>query len=361
MEIRQNEAVWQEKYCRWVIKVQRNGARKAFYSSKEGKKGKLEAERKADAWIEKGSRKELRVGELCRIYLDGIDTGHSLAHLKKETSVVKTWILPFWEHRKVSSLTNLDYKEAIFRPAECSPPKSKRTCGHVRSVISALYTTARMAKVDMEPPFKLPLPKAATTKEKRVLSAEEFSRLLTEGSQYWHVHAFRFIAVLGLRRGELCGLLRSDLDGNKLTISRSIDDNGQMTTGKTAAAQRTIILPTIALQILSEQNKMLEAAGVNSLWLFPSKKGGATNPHTLLTRWKYFCSKINLPPLSLHELRHTMISTLKNDMDLPSLKAVVGHTPKMDTLRVYGHDTGTDAERAAEKINAAYNKILKLG
>ena len=59
-KLRINEAAWLEKSGRWSIKVQRDGERKQFTSSKPGRKGKLEAERKADEWLEKGVVKDQR-------------------------------------------------------------------------------------------------------------------------------------------------------------------------------------------------------------------------------------------------------------------------------------------------------------
>lgn len=37
---------------RWMIKVQKNGARRTFYSSKPGRAGLREANAKADAWLD---------------------------------------------------------------------------------------------------------------------------------------------------------------------------------------------------------------------------------------------------------------------------------------------------------------------
>ena len=61
-KLRTNEAAWNELQGRWCIRVQSDGVRKAFYSSKPGKKGKIEAERKADEWLERGEIKEMRFG-----------------------------------------------------------------------------------------------------------------------------------------------------------------------------------------------------------------------------------------------------------------------------------------------------------
>jgi len=52
MSERKNEAAWIESRNRWQINVQADGVRKTFISSKPGKKGKIEAERKADEWLE---------------------------------------------------------------------------------------------------------------------------------------------------------------------------------------------------------------------------------------------------------------------------------------------------------------------
>lgn len=47
-----NEAAWNESTRRWRVSVQRNGIRRAFYSSTPGETGKAIAERKADEWLE---------------------------------------------------------------------------------------------------------------------------------------------------------------------------------------------------------------------------------------------------------------------------------------------------------------------
>ena len=52
---RMSEASWNAKTKRWCCRVMVRGKRRAFYSSIEGRRGKREAERKADQWIETGA------------------------------------------------------------------------------------------------------------------------------------------------------------------------------------------------------------------------------------------------------------------------------------------------------------------
>ena len=52
---RTNTAVWEEKYQRWRIAVQKDGVRKQFYSSTPGRTGQREANAKADQWLDTGT------------------------------------------------------------------------------------------------------------------------------------------------------------------------------------------------------------------------------------------------------------------------------------------------------------------
>ena len=60
MSKRVNTAIWDAKYKRWKINVQKNGQRRTFYSSIAGIKGRREANAKADAWLDDGILSEKR-------------------------------------------------------------------------------------------------------------------------------------------------------------------------------------------------------------------------------------------------------------------------------------------------------------
>lgn len=360
MIVRKNEATWSEKRSRWEISEQRDGRRKYFYSKVPGRKGKLAAERQADEWLAAGSMKDsVRLGELAKMYLASLDTGNGTGHLRRETSTVKTWLLPYYEHRKTASMTQLDYQEAVRRPVLQDPPRSARTCGHVRSTLCALASFAARAKIVMEPPQGIKIPKAAAKGVRRVLQPEDLRRLFDPAhDSYYHVHAFRVLVLLGLRRGELCGLRREDYDGQLLTVRRNVNNIQEITEGKTDAALRSITLPTLARRELDAQLAMLEQKGISSEYLFPSQKGTIQNTNAFYNRWCYFREHIGLPDVSLHELRHTMVSATKADVPLPLLKAILGHVPSMDTLGVYGHAMNGDGQRTANIMDEVYTALL---
>lgn len=116
--------------------------------------------------------------------------------------------------------------------------KTVRTLhGFIASVLGAY-------RPDLTLHTNLPTDKMKTSYEP---NSEEIKRILkaVKGTRY----SIPFqLGVLGLRRGEICSLELSDLDGNKLTIRRNFvyTSNGKWEikeTPKTESSNRTIILP----------------------------------------------------------------------------------------------------------------------
>lgn len=339
MRPRGNEAVWIG--TRWRIKIQRDGKQRCFYSSTKGKRGKAEAENKADAWLrEEVELKDAYFEELTASYLSHIRVANGTAHKSREEATIRLY-LP-WNGRKVSSLRILDYQEAIDRCVEGrKKPLSARTCSHIRSTINALYIHARKAGIKMVEPIGLTIPTGATKGKRRILQPEDVQKLMEADG----CSVFRFILLTGLRPGEVCGLRKSDLVGNVLTINRARNAAGEITTGKNENARRTIILPEQALENLD--------------WLSDKP----LSEKQLYKVWRRTCEKLGIQYVSLYELRHTMISVVKDTLPLPMLKQVVGHSGSMDTLGTYGHEIDGEKQAAAAIINEAFQTLTgsKLG
>ena len=353
MKLRDNEAKWDEKNQRWRISVQRDGKRKSFYSSTPKRAGKAEAERKADDWIKFGDpEREVLFDELAESYLAHLRTANGTAHKTREKSTIDLY-LP-WQGRKVSSLSILDYQDAIDACVEGrEKPLSARTCGHIRSTIKALYTHARKANIKMVEPFGLTIPRGATKGKRKILSKDDLKKLFNDDSYF--APMFQFIILTGLRPGEVCGLQNGDLKGNTLTIQRARNVAGEMTTGKNANARRSISLPQGAMSAIKTHRRKRKV----SQWLFCSKNGAQLDERALYSAWRRLETKLGIDHVSLYELRHTMISLMKDDLPLPILKQVVGHSGSMDTLGVYGHEVDGEMDEAAKMISCKFRELLK--
>lgn len=363
---RRSEAIWIESKGYWQVKVQKNGERKAFTSPKTGRKGKHEAEAKADKWLESGT-KEMRVSDGWQIFLNYTQEHTGSSNYTNTERNGRLYILPKVGNYKLSAMTPIRWQSCIDAGVEAG--LSRRSCVNIRQSISAFITYARRARWTVDPLERGDLTvsnEAAPAKQKTVLQPKDIETLFSSDTvelygkpqPAHYIYAWRFMVVTGLRRGELCGLRKEDLKNGVLHIRRSINSFGEETRGKNDNARRDIALPQLALQIVQQENDMLADKGIVSPWLFPDEHGECIEPHTLFWRWDRYRKQHGIES-SLHELRHTFVSVSKADMPIELLKSMVGHSVQMDTTGIYGHEIDGEKERTAQIIDTVFDRLLR--
>ena len=212
MSERKNEAAWIESRNRWQINVQADGVRKTFISSKPGKKGKIEAERKADEWLE---TQIIGGNTRCNVLLDLF-----LAQKKQTTSHtnssqieyhIRCFIRPVIGLKRIDRVTEDDL-QAIIDLAHAAG-RYHKTLTNIRATTQAFIKFCRKKKVTILFPENLVIPRNAPKKEKHIAGPEDIRKLFTLSTTYWHlaerpdwyIHAYRFAVLTGLRPGEYLG------------------------------------------------------------------------------------------------------------------------------------------------------------
>lgn len=363
------EAIWIESRARWQINVQRDGKRKTFISSTPGRKGKREAEAKADDWLDAGQPDDMRFDAAWRIYLDHIRANTGSANYTDIESIGRNWLLDKDGIKRLSgkhlSKIKLSDLQALVTSAG-NAGKSKRTCKNIKDKISGFFHFAADQNWEYDVnPARIKLPTQAKVGERRVVQPDKLKILFSvdtvdfygDTKPCFYIYAFRFAVALGLRRGEVCGLRRTDYDGVSLAIHRSVNRFGETTQGKNDNARRVIVLSKRAKSILDSHLAMLKDNGVISPWLFPWEDGTQMIPANFLDRW-YFYSRQHGINTSLHELRHTFVSICKAEMPETLLKDIVGHSASMDTGGVYGHEIDGEKQRAADILDEIFDRVL---
>ncbi|MBN9109929.1 MAG: site-specific integrase [Pseudonocardia sp.] len=164
--------------------------------------------------------------------------------------------------------------------------------------------------------------------------------------------------VLGMRRGELLGLMWAavDLDGNRLVVRQSLSwVNGRavLQPPKTRTSRRVIPLPDVVATALREHRKRQDAERVDagdgwedSGFVFTTRRGAPMSPYTLSKYWRDLREKAGLGTLRFHDLRHTAVSLLLA-LGVPPhvVREIAGHSDIKVTMTVYAH--GNLAEKAA--------------
>ena len=203
---------------------------------------------------------------------------------------------------------------------------------------------------------KLPPKKAA---EMQVLTKDEIRRFLIQAKE----NDFFEIAVLelstGMRRGELCALKWTDLNlrTGALHVQRQVIHFAgglQISVPKTKSSNRTIILPPVVLDILSEMKKKVE-----SDWIFPSpvKEGDPLDPLSVYRKMRKVLERAECKQIRFHDLRHTFATmALENGMDIKTLSATIGHVSSATTIDIYSHITDAMQMQAANRIEQQIGK-----
>ena len=158
----------------------------------------------------------------------------------------------------------------------------------------------------------------------------------------------------GLRLGEICGLMWSDLDERKgtLSIHRTLhkEKGGRLVVAdpKTCAGARTIVLPDSTAELLRVRKK-----ASYSPWIFhnPLQPEAPMNPSTAYHQLKKILQENKLPDIRFHDLRHTFAThALANGVDAKTLSGILGHTKASFTVDTYTHATSDMHRKAAEIV-----------
>ena len=371
---RMSEASWNAKTKRWCCRVMVHGKRRAFYSSIEGRRGKREAERKADQWIETGAiSPKTKVCNLWEEYMayDLKKRGKDNESHQQRCKFWRLYISPTVGQKRLESMKQIDWQECIDRPFRLSrdkgkPLSAKTLCG-IRGALSAFQTYCTNIESPIPGLHNITIPEDAPVGTRTILQPEDIQKLFSEPVQdsfgfprrVHYLHLWRFMLITGLRPGEAIGLMWDDITDDTVQIKRSVNKNGNITHGKNKNAQRSFLLPLDARKALNDQLDYLRGEGIHSQYIFPSPDGSVAAEPRVYRRWRAFCKSQGMTQCSLYEIRHTMIS-MNSDIPDALLKPMVGHSKSMDTRGTYSHEMQGDRERTAQMIGNSIQNILNL-
>lgn len=268
---------------------------------------------------------------------------------------------------KLSEALDVPVK-ALFSPVggEEKPLSERTVLHHHRLISSILEKAVKWQIIFSNPCERVEAPKVAR-KEAHYLDEKQAAELLnclqTEPIKYRAM--ITLLLYSGMRRGELCGLEWSDINFSECLVDinkSSLYVTGKGTiedTTKTFSSKRVIKLPAPVMGLLAEYKKeqTLERLKIGDKWedsnkLFTQWNGAPIYPGTVTSWFSCFVKRNNLPPVSIHSLRHTNATLLiASGTDLRTVSKRLGHSNMTTTGNIYTHAIQTADERAAEALN----------
>jgi integrase len=177
--------------------------------------------------------------------------------------------------------------------------------------------------------------------------------------------AWRTTATTGMRRGELLGLRWRDLelDASRASIVQTLIDGPtapQISEPKTESGRRSVALDDETVAVIRAHRKAQAAeklalgpAYADHGLVFCREDGVPLWPRTFSQMFKRHVENAGLPPIRLHDLRHTHATlALQAGIHPKVVSERLGHANISITLDTYSHAIPAMQEDAAAKVAA---------
>ncbi|MCX7748699.1 MAG: tyrosine-type recombinase/integrase [Clostridia bacterium] len=173
----------------------------------------------------------------------------------------------------------------------------------------------------------------------------------------------KLAGMLGLRREEIAGLkwLNIDLENKIVTIAEARTQAGKKTIEKgtkNRSSHRILHIPDEIVSLLKgikdkqdQQKDLLGDAYMDEGYIMAWENGEPYRPNYLSDLFKKIIDDNKLPPLRLHDLRHTFAS-IANDLgiNLYDISKALGHSQVGTTSQIYTHMFDKTQKKAISKI-----------
>lgn len=246
---------------------------------------------------------------------------------------------------------------------------SGSTTHHCHSVLhAALQDALRWGLVARNVSTLIKAPRRSTG-EMKFLGPEAARKLLDAVKGEPMEALFTVALTCGLREGEMQALRWSEVELGKqrlrVTATLAGVREGVPVFGepKTKHARRTVWLSGIATEALErhqiEQEYRRGLAGpawVENGLVFPNEVGAPLWRSQIRRQWLRVLSKADLPPIRVHDLRHSAASILLAEgVPVKVVSEMLGHSDVTTTLRIYAHVI----EGAQEQAAGAIDRLLR--
>jgi integrase len=258
-------------------------------------------------------------------------------------------LVPHIGHIRLRALTPEHIQEAL--GALSRRGLAPRTIRHVNMVLRRALKQAVLWRLLAHNPSDAVRPPRQVRFEHKVLNQDEVRRLLEVMKGTRQYALFVFLATTGCRVGEALGLRWEDVDLPRSTASIRRSLQVQPGVGlvsvepKSERSRRTLPLPPETVNALAEHRRTQERdrGDAGDQWnetgyVFTNPTGGPRNPKNL--RWAFTVAllRAGLPPVRIHDLRHSAATHLLTMGVHPKVvQDLLGHSTIAITLDTYSH------------------------
>jgi integrase len=252
-------------------------------------------------------------------------------------------------------------------------PFTRATLGKLRATLVQIIEFARRREMVTKNVADLAGMKPATgsTEPRRSLTPAEARKLFDwlgeQGAEEHLASMFRFGLTVGLRPGELYGVLWDDvdLDRQRLVVAHAVQRDGNrwklVPVLKTDASYRTLGLPAVAVEELRRhrarqaRHRLAASAWGDERLVFPSRAGTVLDSRNVRRELSAACLAADVPVIRPNELRHTAASLMVDaGQALEQVADYLGHGSTRMLDFTYRHRIRPSADAAVETMDRLF-------
>jgi len=246
---------------------------------------------------------------------------------------------------------------------EDGPGVGAKSVHQMHAVISgAIKRAARGKLVTQNHALLVELPEKERTSKATILRQSEIGRFLEAVDADRNRALWRVFLGCGLRLSEALGLQWQDHDGRDLTIRRIWDTKlrKMVPATKSNGSVRTLTVPAevrSALQAhrrqqMEEKLRAEPCVYDDQGWVFARPDGRVECPDTQRDHMYAMRDAAGLPPIRIHDLRHTIASHLvRSGTDLARVRDMMGHATVQFLLDTYVHSDDDARQQTASDVD----------
>ncbi len=241
-------------------------------------------------------------------------------------------ILPVLGHRFIDTLRPSDIE--TFMAEDGGSANTRRNRLNLLRQLAKDSLAEGLAERDWTARVRPPQAEGYSEDAPNLLTAKQLTSVLAELSSYWQCLAY-FLALTGLRWGEVTGLHWDDIDfDNASATIRRTNWKGTLVEPKTKAAKRRVPLAKPLIEKLQRHRQAQVEQGHPGLtagWVFPTAKGDVYTGYPLRAVLDRACSKVGVPRITTHGLRRTWNNLARRVATGQVVRAIIGHTDEAMT------------------------------
>ncbi len=192
--------------------------------------------------------------------------------------------------------------------------------------------------------------------KKDFYNLKEFNLFIKNLDNNIYKQFFNLMFFTGTRPGEAMALRFSDLQGDYISINKTISEHGcrEVDFPKTISSIRKVKIDKFLKNDLLSLKKHYEKVYNKSDFDYFIFGGIKPLAPTTINRYKIkACKKANLRPITLHQFRHSHATLLlQNGIIINEISRRLGHSNPSITLNVYTHTDLSQEKRVSTTLNS---------